>query len=258
MKKIQFVVLLLLCISQIGFAKAKDVKKNVNIVFIGNSITYGAGIKDPGHDAPPVKAGEFLQAIPGMGKVRIANCGVSGMTTVDYLPATATRFPMVQQAADGFYKDKSALLVFSFSLGTNDSAIKGPNGSPVSPKQYQTNVKVIIDRLLTLYPGCRVVIHRPLWYSPNTYNGAMYLQEGLTRLQSYLPEIEKIIADYAVSNPRQVWMGDRDGFDYFKVNHLTDQIAEEGNAGTFYLHPNEKGAAKLGELWAKAILPVLK
>ena len=43
----------------------------------------------------------------------------------------------------------------------------------------------------------------------------------------------------------------------FKENHLTDFQAEKGNAGVFYLHPNEKGAVRLGELWSEAIRQAL-
>lgn len=37
-------------------ASAANNKRYVNIVFIGNSITFGAGLPKPVHDAPPVKA----------------------------------------------------------------------------------------------------------------------------------------------------------------------------------------------------------
>jgi hypothetical protein len=49
-------------------------------------------------------------------------------------------------------------------------------------------------------------------------------------------------------------MGDTDGFDYFKTHYKNELFPEKGNAGTFYLHPNRKGASALGELWGKAIL----
>jgi len=52
-------------------------------------------------------------------------------------------------------------------------------------------------------------------------------------------------------------MGDTRAFDYFKENHLTDQIPEQGNAGTFYLHPNKKGAEALGKFWGNSIYEVL-
>ena len=148
-------------------------------------------------------------------------------------------------------------LVFSIMLGTNDSAIEGTNGCPVAPERYYENMKTIINRLLALYPNCRIVVHRPLWYSPNTYNGAKYLEEGLRRLQDYYPQIQRLVDYYASHFPGQVFLGDTKGFDYFKENHLTDFQAEKGNAGVFYLHPNEKGAVRLGELWSEAIRQAL-
>lgn len=148
-------------------------------------------------------------------------------------------------------------LVFSIMLGTNDSAIEGTNGCPVTPERYYENMKTIINRLLALYPNCRIVVHRPLWYSPNTYNGAKYLEEGLRRLQDYYPQIQRLVDYYASHFPGQVFLGDTKGFDYFKENHLTDFQAEKGNAGVFYLHPNEKGAVRLGELWSEAIRQAL-
>lgn len=52
-------------------------------------------------------------------------------------------------------------------------------------------------------------------------------------------------------------MGDTDGFDYFKAHYKSELFPEKGNAGTFYLHPNRKGASALGELWGKAVLKAI-
>ena len=230
----------------------------MNIVFIGNSITQGALISTPSHDAPPVKAALYLTKQPSVTSVKYSNQGVSGCTTTDYLPTTETLFPKAKEAADKFADETWATLVFSIMLGTNDSAITGPNGAPASPEKYEENMKAIINQLLALYPSCKIVLHRPVWYSPNTYNGAMYLKEGLNRLQSYYPVLQSLVEEYAKRFPGQVFMGDTEAFDYFKANYLTDLIPEEGNAGTFYLHPNEKGAAVLGEYWGKAIMKVVE
>jgi hypothetical protein len=48
-------------------------------------------------------------------------------------------------------------------------------------------------------------------------------------------------------------MGDQKAFGYFQKNFKTDLVPEEGRQGTFYLHPNEKGAARLAGLWAVSI-----
>lgn len=232
--------------------------KNLNIVFIGNSISAGALLKDAAKECPPVKACEYLRGLEGIGEVVCENQAVSGQTTADFLPAFRSRYPRVIAAADKLAADRGALLVFSIMLGTNDSAIKGPNGAPVRPKQYQTNLSVIIDHLLARYPGCVVILHRPLWYSENAYNnGAMYLKEGLQRLEKYYPELEVLVENYAQSHPGRVYLGDTLAFDYFREHAESLFNHEKGNAGVFFLHPNKEGAARLGEFWGKAIEKVV-
>lgn len=233
-------------------------KRNLNIVFIGDSITHGARLKDFTTQAPPVFATAYLQQQKQFDNVQFSNQGVSGHTTVDFLPATNKAYPKVIAAANTFYSDKNATLVFSVMLGTNDSAISGPNGAPVSPENYGANLKTIADSLLARYPECKIIINHPVWYSPNTNNHSVYLQEGLTRLQTYFAEIQALVKEYRSTNPDHVFMGDKNGFDYFRKNYLTDLGAEAGGHGTFYLHPNEKGAVALGNLWGKAIAKALK
>jgi hypothetical protein len=138
-------------------------------------------------------------------------------------------------------------------LGTNDSAVKGPNGSPVSVESYNYNLTVIIDSLLKRYPNCKVIIHYPIWYSTNTYNGSMYLAEGLARLQSYFPRIELLVKKYQVAYPNHVFIGDNAAFEFFKTNYIKMLKPEQGRQGIFYLHPNEQGALRLGEFWGKAL-----
>ena len=152
---------------------------------------------------------------------------------------------------------RKGTLLFSIMLGTNDSACNGPFGSPVEPVSYYTNMKAIIDELLSLYPECKVVIHQPIWYSPNTYNGAMYLAAGLKRLKSYTPMIHKLVDYYSQANPNQVFLGDTAASDFFRNNYQSYFTPENGNAGTFYLHPNKEGAGILGKYWAEAILKAI-
>jgi len=187
------------------------------------------------------------------GHVDFSNQGHSGYTTHDFLPSTET-FKQVELAATGF-AGKPGQLIFSIMLGTNDSAITGPHGAPVSPDSYYANLKTIIDRLLKDFPDCKVIINHPIWYSPNTYNGAQYLQEGLNRLQTYFPEMKRLAGSY---NKVQVFVGDTDAFGFFKKTHLVNLIPEDGHQGTFYLHPNASGAKLLGEFWAKAIYRVIQ
>lgn len=233
-------------------------KQAVNIIYIGNSITQGVQIDKPKHNAPPVKASLWLTQQSDLGVIRYSNQGVSGKTTVDFLPASQTYFLKVKAAADEFKDEEWAELIFSIMLGTNDSAIKGPNGAPISAQQYYTNMQVIIDELLRLYPQAKVVLHKPIWYSPNTYNNSMYLKAGLERLNSYFPQLEALVEAYSQTHPHQVFIGDTEAADFFAANYKEFLIPEDGNAGTFYLHPNEAGAVHLGEFWGKAIYRILK
>ncbi|RFS19401.1 lipolytic protein G-D-S-L family [Chitinophaga silvatica] len=226
--------------------------KQVNIVFIGNSITRGAGLQHPKEEAPPVKAVEWLRS-KLKATIAFSNQGVSGSTTLDFLPSVNRLFNNVVTAANEFNGNTQALLVFSMVLGTNDSAIEGPNGSPVSSAQYEKNIKAIIDSLLALYPKCIIVLHHPIWYSPNTQNSSRYLGAGLARLQTYFPILDKMPKTY----PGKVYVGYTQGFKFFS-KHPELFIQEQGAQGIFQLHPNADGAAKLGTDWGKAIQIILK
>ena len=248
------IILFLLVCSIIELSDQPFEKKwNLDIVYIGNSITQGVQLEKPEEESPPAAACEYLRHQSGVGNVEFANQGRSGFTTVDYLPSDAGALSEVIAAARQLHKDTNRLLVFTISLGTNDSAENGPHGSPVDPAVYQKNLRRIADKLLSEFPQCKIVLLQPIWYSPNTYNSAKYMSEGLARLQSYFPELQSLVLKYSQTKPGQVFLGDLKGFAYFRNNYLTDLIPESGNAGTFYLHPNKKGANVLGRLWGEAI-----
>ena len=247
-----YIILLLFISSTSLFAQ----KQTLNVIYIGDSITQGVQLNDADTQSPPAVASKKLKEQPDILDVNFSNQGHSGFTTLDFLPTTET-FKQVEKAASDL-SGNPGLLVFSIMLGTNDSAIQGPHGSPVSPDNYYGNLRMIVDQLIKDHPHCKVISNHPVWYSPNTYNGAQYLQEGLDRLQSYFPEIKKLITSYAKSNKGQVFVGDTEAFAYFKKTHLTTLIPENGHQGTFYLHPNQQGAVILGDFWAKAIYRGIK
>ncbi|MES2428033.1 MAG: GDSL-type esterase/lipase family protein [Bacteroidota bacterium] len=253
--KIKASLLLITVLLLSSFALFKD-KRDLNIVFIGDSITYGAGLPDRGTQAPPVICANYLKKQSQIGTVDFSNQGHSGYTTLDWLPGT--RAFIDAEAAARAFSNQNAQLLFSIKIGTNDSAIKGTHGAPVSVEDYRANLKTIIDQLLKDFPGCKVIIEHPIWYSPNTYNGTAYLQEGLTRLQTYIPVMDELVKSYKATNPKQVFVGDTKAFNYFKDNATSDLQPEKGRQGVFYLHPNPKGAITLGEFWGKAIAKILK
>lgn len=232
---------------------AKDVK--LNIVFIGDSITIGGG-----ESSPPGRCLVYLQEQAGIDTLSsYSNQGVSGFTTVDFLPSKNKQFPKVAEAAGAMKDDKDARLVFSIMLGTNDSAIRGPNGSPVSPDVYRKNLREIVDRLLADYPDSTVVLHRPVWYSENTQNSSSYLLEGQLRVSAYTEELRSLVDFYAtMPEGSRVFLGDVKAFHYFKRHHREAMHAETGEKGTFFLHPNQRGADVLGRFWGAALLDALR
>lgn len=234
------------------YVNAGNDKKDFAIIYIGNSITYGAIHEHRDVTAPPVYTSQIL------GKKLKANivwrnCGWSGATTFDFLPSAKRYFPRVEKAIKEVQAETSAPIVFTIMLGTNDSACSGPTGSPVSNEDYKKNLVTIMDALKELAPGAKFIFQRPIWYSPNTYNAAMYLQKGLNRLIGYVPVLEELAAERD-----DVMMGDVDAFAYFEKNYEKYCYPEPGNAGTFYLHPTPKGAKVLAKFWAKGIVDALK
>jgi len=138
---------LLLSVTLLSFNSFTN--KRIAIIFIGDSITQG----EDATTAPPALTARYLQKEFAPTTVQFSNQGVSGCTTVDFLPSTSTHYRDVIKAADSFNKKNSSRLVFSIMLGTNDSAIKGPLGSPVSDSAYGSNLRIIIDSLLARYPA---------------------------------------------------------------------------------------------------------
>jgi len=150
------------------------------------------------------------------------------------------------------FKKNGGPIYVSIMLGTNDSACSGTEGAPVAPDTYSDNIKTIINKLIQSIPDCKILLNYPIWYSPSTYNGAKYLQEGLDRLHSYYPVLDAIVAEYD-----QVYAGNRGVWEYFE-NNFALFTRESGNAGYFYLHPNVNGAKRLAEIWANSLLELIK
>ncbi len=201
-------------------------EKKINVVFVGNSITEATYLKI----TPPEWTTIYLDSLGY--DVQSVNCGKSGYTTFDFLPGKGG-FKYVIRKADELYKKDKRNLVFSFCLGVNDSACTGTNGAPVSAEQYESNMQLIIDSLCFRFPEAKVVLHYPIWYSPNTYNSAMYLKEGLKRLQTYFAAIERL----GRKNKGRAMIGDTKGFKVFRKHYKKYHTPQEGKRGVFYSNP---------------------
>lgn len=241
----------LLCVI-VGTSAQSRRARTCNLIFIGNSITEGALHTNKGLTAPPVVAAEMVESMLSQ-DVHFRNCGRSGATTVDFLPAEQKDFVRVERAIKEIQALSYEPIVFSIMLGTNDSANFGPNGSPVSNADYKKNLMTMIARLRELCPEALFVLHRPIWYSPNTHNASQYLVAGQKRMVDYT----NILIEIANEN-QDVRLGDSDAFDFFQLRHRRYMFAEDGKAGIFYLHPNEAGARKLARYWSRAIVKAIR
>ncbi|MBR2113186.1 MAG: SGNH/GDSL hydrolase family protein [Prevotella sp.] len=241
-------------------------QQSANIVFIGNSITYGALHQQREQTAPPVQCARWLSQQEGIDTVYFKNCGRSGKTTYHFLPNAAdvipvgdkTYFEDVVAKTRELVKAHPALpLVFSIMLGTNDT-VERKNNSHTTPENYVNNLCTIIDSLLTLWPDAHVVLNKPIWYYPDyvTKGGSVASKKSLKLLDTYYDRFSQVVAQ---GKKGHVHIGDSEAFDYFKKNWKTDIFEEKDARGkSYWLHPNEQGAKQLAEFWGKAILPVVK
>lgn len=224
-------------------------KPNINLLFIGNSITAGATLSNASTQAPPIVCRSLVEEATGV-TTNVYNGGHSGITTFGYLPGRDDFTRIISNAR--VLRKNGGHIYISIMLGTNDSASSGTEGAPVAPAVYGNNIRTIINKLIEEIPECSILLNYPIWYSPSTYNSAMYLQEGLDRLHSYYPVLDAIVAEYD-----QVYAGNRTVWEYFEDNKALF-TRENGNAGYFYLHPNVNGAKRLAEIWANSLLELIK
>lgn len=249
---LSFIVFLPLTACALRDKAQKAKAEPVNIVFIGNSITYGATLSDSKSQCPPKRVSEFLE---GRGyTVNYSNCAISGYTTFHFIPS-GSRHGAVVDAIKQLDKKPGKLFVL-IMLGTNDSAERGPLGAPVNTDTYYKNMKAIIDDVYKYSSKANVIVNYPIWYSPNTHNFSTYMQAGLNRLGSYYPVIDNLVKYYKTKTSHHVYAGSKAPYEFFKNNtkYLTP---EKGQSGTFYLHPNLEGAKKLATFWTNSILKIL-
>lgn len=231
---------------------AQSRKATCNLIYIGDSITEGVLHADKSQTAPPVLSAAMVGKMLSR-DINFRNCGRSGATTVDFLPSEQRDFVRVEKAIKDIQSLSYEPIIFSIMLGTNDSANFGPKGSPVSNEDYERNLMTLINRIRALCPNALFVLQRPIWYSPNTHNNSQYLVAGQKRMVAY----SDVLIDIASKNA-DIYFGDNEAFDYFQVKHRKYMFAEDGKAGTFYLHPNEAGAKKLARFWSEAIVKSIK
>jgi lysophospholipase L1-like esterase len=96
--------------------------RNLDIVYIGNSITQGVQLDNQDEVAPPAFATKHIRTLQGVESARFLNRGKSGYTTVNFLPTPDGELSKAIIAVKEFHTDQNRQLVFSIMLGTNDRA----------------------------------------------------------------------------------------------------------------------------------------
>ena len=261
MKRLLTILFVIMLSVACGYAQ-----RSANIVFIGNSITYGALHEQREQTAPPTQCAQWLTGQEGIDTVYFKNCGHSGRTTYHFLPNKEDVVPagdktyfgeVVAKTRELVKAHPTALLLFSIMLGTNDT-VERPKNAHTTPDDYARNLCTIIDSLLRLWPDAHVVLNKPIYYTPDyhTKGGSIASKKSLKLIDQYYNMFARV-AEHCKEG--HVHVGDADAYDYFAKNWATDIFAEKDARGkTYYLHPNEQGARKLAQFWGKAILPVLK
>lgn len=246
MKKIFLKFLFLLAVLMVS--KAALAQKEFNIVFIGNSITYGATHKAPQKTNPTVSCVKYLRE-QGL-IVHSKNMGKSGKTSRDFLPGCKGYWGSVKKAAAELQTaNPEAQMVFSIMLGTNDAAIR-PKKSCWTEDIYQKSITLIVDSLQDLYPQAIFVLHQDPYFSTNIEkeSGTKMDADCLKQLQKYW-DVDKALA----KERKNVVLGSDEVYAYFEKNHKEMMTPEESLQGTYYLHPNQQGSVELGILWGKAL-----
>lgn len=241
-------------------------QQSFNMVFIGNSITYGALHQQRELTAPPSQCARWLSAQEGIDSVYFRNCGRNGRTTYHFLPrledvipqGDKTQFADVVANTTALVSEHPGLpLLFSIMLGTNDT-VERPCNSHTSPADYANNLCTLIDTLLALWPDAHVVLHKPIWYTPDyvTKGGSVASKKSLKLLGKYEKQLPKVVTRCKHGH---VHIGDREAYAWFEKNWKTDINEEHDSRGrSYWLHPNEQGAQRLAEFWGRALLPVMK
>jgi len=226
------------------FSKA-PAPKSLNIVFVGDSITSGYLMKTPARDAPPVCAAAWLNTQSGITNVLFRNCGKPGYRTDQFLPDRLnSAWGEVKQAGESF-RNVPGTLVFSIMLGANDSA--GHNDTGIhTPERFKSDMKILVEALRAFFPESVVVIHHPTGYTkaPGTYPENLAL---------YKPIIDSLVEEAAGTHPGRVFLGDVKAGAFFDANRETHWFREKRGNVPYYVHPNERGAAVIGQLWGEAI-----
>ncbi|MCR5821274.1 MAG: sialate O-acetylesterase [Bacteroidaceae bacterium] len=129
--------------------KKKQPERPTRIACVGNSVTYGYGLRNRDRDAYPVRLQEMLDASAGSGKYEVRNFGHSGSTLLYKGHRPYVGLPEFRQAMD-FQADWVVI-----HLGLNDT---DPRNWPDWKEEFIPNYRALIDSFLVANPKARVLV----------------------------------------------------------------------------------------------------
>lgn len=205
----------------------------LKLLFQGDSVTDAGRDKRNFHDMgkgyPHFAALGIREALPDA-EIEMINLGISGNRT--------------DQLFDRLYPDAIELApdVISILIGINDVWHRfGASRIETTPEQTEANYRAILERIKT-QTNAKIVMLQPFLLDCEKNQ---HLRPGLDGL---LPIIKRLADEYADL--------------YIPLDELFAEAMQTQPEPCYYsadgVHPNENGAAFIGEHYAKAILPLLK
>lgn len=199
----------------------RPLEDKIRVACIGDSITYGAGVKDRQKDAYPALLQEMLGD-----RYQVLNYGLPGKTLQREGSDPFTKNPHYQMSSDA----RPAVVVIM--LGTNDAMPKNWN-----PFGYEQQLKEMVDAYLALESSPQVFIAIP---------PAAYCEEGKETALYRIPP-ERISGEIADAIRR---VGEDKNVEVIDTNTPTSGHREWVPDG---IHPNEEGSRVIAETVAQAI-----
>ena len=205
----------------------------LKLLFQGDSVTDAGRDKRNYHDMgkgyPHFAAAQIREALPDA-EIEMINLGISGNRT--------------DQLFDRLYPDAIELApdVISILIGINDVWHRfGSSRIETTPEQTEANYRAILERIKT-QTNAKIVMLQPFLLDCEQNQ---HLRPGLDGL---LPIIKRLADEYADL--------------YIPLDELLAKAMQTQPEPCYYsadgVHPNQNGAAFIGEQYAKAILPLLK
>lgn len=212
-KKFNVLTGLLLMLTLTVFAQEEKIK----VACIGNSITYGSGIRNRDKDSYPMVLGQMLNH-----EYEVRNYGISARTMLSKGDHPYMKEPAFQEALD--YRPNIVII----KLGTNDS--KPHNWKHKS--QYAKDMQTMITAFRKL-PSTPEIY---LCYPAKVYGGVQWGINDSIIVNDIIPLIKRVAQKNKI-----------------KIIDLHEATSNMPENFPDKVHPNENGAAVIAETVYKAI-----